>query len=53
MIFYKRVMVLFSLYNVSKGKDYLVEVEEGNYNKNKFVFTSKSSSYEVQPGNAL
>ena len=53
MIFYKKVMVLFSLHNVSKGKDYLVEVEEGNYNKNKFVFTSKSSSYEVQPGHAL
>ena len=44
MILFKIVMVLFSLYYVSNGKDYLVELEDGEFNENKFVFSSMTSA---------
>ena len=44
MILFKIEMVLFSLYYVSNGKDYLVELEDGDFKENKFVFPSMSSS---------
>ena len=37
MIFFKTIMILFSLNYISNGKDYLVEVEDGHYNENEYI----------------
>ena len=36
MIFFKILIVVFSLLYVSNGKDYLVEVEEADHNGNEY-----------------